>query len=109
MKQIIVVRTDLGMSPGKIAAQVAHAAGYLYHEACNDARFNEWFAEGEKIVVLKVDSLVALQYQLQKANRMFKVLVHSVTDRDLNQMTCFGCGPHKEDAMDVAFGELKLL
>jgi PTH2 family peptidyl-tRNA hydrolase len=51
VKQVIVARTDLGMSPGKLAAQVAHASLAAYERAADQAR-REWKRDGQKKVVL---------------------------------------------------------
>ena len=44
MKQAIVIRVDLGMSTGKLAAQACHASVAAAFAARNDD-FSRWFAE----------------------------------------------------------------
>eukprot|EP00396_MALV-II-16_sp_LP-1_P000014 gene14-122_t len=67
LKATVVVRKDLGMSPGKIAAQVAHAAIALVTSKCppnseQAARVQQWQANnGEKLVVLEIPSLAELE------------------------------------------------
>ncbi len=52
---IIVVRKDLGMGAGKIAAQAAHAAVELYKKYCSRPGLcNRWYNTGAKKVVLRV-------------------------------------------------------
>ena len=53
MKLALVVRTDLGMGRGKIAAQVAHAAVTAVL-ASRDADLAAWLSQGQPKVVLKV-------------------------------------------------------
>ena len=47
-KLVVVVRTDLGISKGKMAAQVAHAAVNctLKSKKSDLSNFNKWFGEG---------------------------------------------------------------
>ena len=62
MKQVIVVRIDLDMGKGKIAAQVGHACvlGAEHVRKSNPDWFKEWWSGQEKIVV-KVTSLKELE------------------------------------------------
>ena len=58
-KQVIVVRADLKLGKGKLAAQVAHASLEAYKKADkNDV--SEWEEAGVKKVVLKANSLSEL-------------------------------------------------
>ncbi len=61
IKQVIVVRTDLDMGKGKIAAQVGHACvlGAEHVRKSNPEWFSEWWVGQEK-VVLKVANLKEL-------------------------------------------------
>ncbi len=56
-KMVIVVRRDLGMGAGKIAAQAAHAAVELCRKHCTRANgvCNRWYNTGAKKVVLRVN------------------------------------------------------
>lgn len=53
-KMVLVVRTDLGMGKGKIAAQVAHAAVAAVLEGPHGAVFGDWLRAGQPKVVLKI-------------------------------------------------------
>ena len=57
-KMVIVTREDLKLSPGKLAAQVAHAAVscVLDTKKQNPRWFNKWQNEGGKKAVVKVKS-----------------------------------------------------
>ena len=62
IKQVIIIRTDLDMGKGKIAAQVGHACvlGAENVRKSNPEWFSEWWKVQEKIV-LKVSSLKELE------------------------------------------------
>lgn len=115
IKQAIIIRTDLEMSRGKMAAQVAHASLMSYFEAerADKAVAKEWLATGEKKIVLKVsdeDSLV----RLYKAFEYKKIPAALVTDAGLTQIppgskTALGVGPWKGGEIDQFTKPLKLL
>ena len=114
IKQVIVVRNDLGMGKGKIAAQVGHACvlGAEHIRKSNNDWFEKWWAGQEK-VVLKVDSLKALEEIKQDAISL-NIPWSEVTDAGHTQIapgtvTCISLGPAPEDLIDKITGELKLL
>ena len=57
-KMVILVRTDLSMGKGKVAAQCCHAALSAYKEAAQRSVLflREWEADGQAKVALKVQS-----------------------------------------------------
>ncbi len=55
-KQCIIVRTDLKLSLGKLAAQVAHGSISSYDIASKEDKI-KWKKNGQKKVVLKVNTL----------------------------------------------------
>lgn len=59
----VLVRTDLGMGPGKIAAQVGHAAVScsLASRKAATARFERWRSEHGRMIVLAVGSEADLE------------------------------------------------
>ncbi|MFH1978058.1 MAG: aminoacyl-tRNA hydrolase [Candidatus Aenigmatarchaeota archaeon] len=111
-KQVIVIRTDLKMGKGKLAAQVAHASLESYKRT--DSRTREkWEDEGSKKVVVKVGSLKELKEVHEKAK---KIGVISAVIRDAGRtqvargtITCLGIGPDKEENVDKITSNLKLL
>jgi len=112
MKQAIVVRTDLGMGEGKLAAQVAHAALMAAEDAPGTDR-RAWKGEGQKKVVLAVDGERELFELADAAER--EGLPHAVvrdaghTQLDPETVTALAVGPDEEDAVDRVTGELALL
>ena len=112
MKQAIVVRTDLKMGKGKIAAQCAHASISAFLKA-NDVDKNIWIREGMKKVVLKVKGekeLIALQ-KLAIKNRLPHELIsdRGYTQVEPGSITALGIGPADENKIDKVTGKLKLL
>ncbi|MEM1619063.1 MAG: peptidyl-tRNA hydrolase Pth2 [Desulfurococcaceae archaeon] len=115
MKQVIVVRTDLKMSKGKLAVQVAHASLMAAFEAYHNFRewFIEWWREGQKKVVLKVDSEKEL---LELYNKVLdkRLPVALVADAGLTELppgttTALAIGPAPDHRVDEITGHLKLL
>jgi len=112
MKQAILIRTDLKMDKGKIAAQCSHASIGAYLKAKKYSK-NKWIREGMKKVVLKVSSEKELKdfYKLAKKE---KLPCELITDRGLTQIkpgtiTALGIGPENEKKIDKIIGKLKLL
>ena len=106
MKQAIVVRTDLKMGKGKVAAQVAHAS-LGAADAAREKRpkwYSQWRDEGQAKIVLKVDSLSAIE-ELLKTARSAGLPAVLVEDRGLTQLepgtvTCLGVGPGPDAEVD---------
>lgn len=113
-KQVIVVRRDLGMGTGKIAAQVAHAAVMGAEKAKERKRewFDEWFFGGQAKVVVKVKSMEELM-EVRKHAENLHLPVVQVRDSGLTQIppgttTCIGIGPAPSDLIDKVTNNLKL-
>ncbi len=113
-KLAVVVRDDIRMSPGKLAAQVAHAAVTcaLEAKARKSKWFVEWYSEGQRKVVLRVDGPEELRELGEKARRAG--LTHTIiTDAGLTELppnteTCLGIGPAPEAEIDKITGSLPL-
>lgn len=114
MKQVIVVRTDLEMGKGKIAAQVGHACvlGAEHVRKSHLDWFNEWW-DGQEKVVVKVSGLKDLQ-EIKKQAIELNLPWSEVTDAGNTQIapgttTCISIGPAPENLIDRVTGHLKLL
>lgn len=115
IKQVIIIRTDLGMSTGKKCAQACHAA----ISASNLVRtkqqkiWKDWLNAGQKKVVLKIrseDELKRLHFQCEKAS----ISSYMIRDAGLTQLepgttTALGIGPVESSKVDKITGDLKLL
>lgn len=119
-KQVIIVRTDLDMGKGKIAAQVAHASLFAALRAMTDKPFNErgwfdkWFNSGDMFkIVCKTDNVNTLMLMYRMA-READLPCSLQEDRGLTQVarnttTCLAIGPAPADEIDKITGGLKLL
>jgi PTH2 family peptidyl-tRNA hydrolase len=114
-KQVIVIRRDLGMGTGKIAAQAAHAAVMAAEKtkAKKPEWFEEWRDSGQAKVVVKVKGMVELREVLKRAESLHLPVVE-VKDSGLTQvppgtLTCIGIGPGPSDLIDRATSHLRLL
>ena len=115
MKQAIVVRSDLKMGKGKVAAQVAHAS-LASAEAAREKKsswYDGWKEEGQAKIVLKVESEAELRELFRRA-RSAGLTASLVQDKGLTQVepgtvTCLGIGPGPDATIDEITGKLKLL
>ncbi len=111
-KQAIVIRADLKLGKGKMAAQAAHASMAAYKNAGKTAA-ELWEKEGSKKVVLKVKGLKELLSVLSEAAEQ-GLSPALIKDAGLTQLsrptiTCLGIGPAEEKLIDRITGKLKLL
>tara|TARA_Y100000310_G_C20239045_1_gene603745 strand:+ start:195 stop:542 length:348 start_codon:yes stop_codon:yes gene_type:complete len=111
-KQVILVRQDLKLPKGKLAAQSAHASVEAVLKS-NESIIKKWRTEGMAKIVLKVKDEKELIKYFQQAKD--EGLVCSlITDAGKTVIapgtkTCVGIGPDKEDKLDEITGELSLL
>ncbi|KAJ2822189.1 hypothetical protein FBU31_004666 [Coemansia sp. 'formosensis'] len=113
-KLVLIIRTDLGMSKGKIAAQCSHATLGCYKRALKQApaMLKAWEFTGQAKVTLKCNSeeeLVDLQKKAQAAG----LVAQSICDAGRTQIaagsrTVLGIGPGPIGAVDRISGHLKL-
>ncbi len=112
LKQVIVVRGDLKMSRGKLAAQVAHASLEAWKRSKPEKR-EEWEREGGKKIVLEVKGEEELRRLLVEADQVGlpKALIKDAGHTELKPgtVTALGLGPEEEKKMDRVTGELETL
>ncbi|NYZ77404.1 peptidyl-tRNA hydrolase [Candidatus Micrarchaeota archaeon] len=114
-KQAIVVRADLKMGKGKLAAQCSHASlsAFKKAERSSPETVKAWEREGQKKIVLKVNSEGELleYFELAKSGGVPCELIRDAghTQVEAGTITCFGAGPWDEEKLDRIFGKLKLL
>jgi PTH2 family peptidyl-tRNA hydrolase len=117
-KQSIVVRRDLGMGPGKAAAQAAHASCEAVFRILDsgEKRWLEWLREwrltGQKKVVLRVNSEAELLSVYTTAVSL-GLPASLVVDAGLTQLppgtrTAAAVGPAPEELVDRVTGRLRL-
>ena len=111
MKQVIVVRKDIKMSKGKMAAQCCHGCLGSYKNA-NPDKIKAWENEGQAKVVLKIPTLEDL-LKLEKKVKKNKIPSCLVTDAGRTELpestiTCLGIGPDNDKIIDKVTGDLKL-
>ena len=112
---VFVVRGEIGLSPGKAAVQVAHAAVMLALEGRlrKDKVFEQWLEQGQKKVALRVPTLTEMEDLQRKARRLGLRTVF-VQDAGLTEVpagtkTVLGIGPGAPADIDRVTGSLPLL
>ncbi len=113
MKLTLVVRADLGMGRGKIAAQAAHAAVAATLASLGTPDFLAWLRDGQPKVVVRVGSEAELQAIAAQATAA-GLPVQVIHDAGRTQVaegtpTCCAIGPAAESRIDTVTGELALL
>lgn len=125
-KQVIVMRTDLNMRKGKMAAQAAHAslAAFMTFQLPNqlkgylpivlDAAATEWYYESFTKICVGVDSLEEL-LEIHRLAEEAKLPCRLIVDNGTTEFhgiktpTCVGIGPAYSEDIDKITGKLRLL
>ncbi|XP_004922730.1 peptidyl-tRNA hydrolase 2, mitochondrial-like [Bombyx mandarina] len=114
-KLVLVVRTDLSMGKGKIAAQCCHAAVGAFEKALkkDPEGLKAWQMTGQAKVALKIDSLEEIKKIADNAKKMGLItsLIRDAGRTQIapNSITVLGVGPAPKDIIDKVTGHLKLL
>jgi len=116
-KQYIILRKDLKMNKGKIAAQASHASVNAYIQCLNDEPHQEildnWFNTGYTKIALSVSSEEELNNVFKKAIS-YKLHTSYIIDEGRTCFdgketpTCIGIGPEKTEILNKLFSDLKL-
>ena len=114
-KQVIVFRSDLKLSKGKIAAQAGHAAVSAAQETIKRHRswWEAWLFEGQRKVAVKVKDekeLLELEEQAKELGLPNALIVdRGLTEIPPDTVTCLGIGPAPAEKVDRLTGKLPLL
>ena len=118
LKQVYIVRTDLDMGKGKIAAQCCHAAVKAFQDLGSmgkevKAGLNQWEWQGSRKVVLRIGSEDELAELINNA-RHHGLYATTIRDAGKTQiaagsMTVGVIGPANQEIIDKVSGHLKLL
>ncbi|XP_072209912.1 peptidyl-tRNA hydrolase 2, mitochondrial [Excalfactoria chinensis] len=113
-KMVLIVRNDLKMGKGKVAAQCSHAAVSAYKQVQrrNPELLKQWEYCGQPKVVLKAPDEDTLIQLLADAKRL-GLTVSLIQDAGRTQIapgsqTVLGIGPGPADVVDKVSGHLKL-
>jgi len=126
VKQVIVVRKDLKMRKGKIAAQVAHASLKVFFDRFKKSFFKglyliwlskemrEWKEGAFTKICVSVDSeseLYHIRTKAHKADLPFALIVDSgkTEFNGVPTATCVAIGPAQSEKIDKITKDLKLL
>ena len=112
-KLTLVVRSDLGMGRGKIAAQASHAAVAAVLARLGAPDFRAWLRDGQPKVVLKAvseDELFAIAERASEAGLPVQV-IHDAGRTQVAEgtPTCCAIGPAEDSRIDAVTGGLSLL
>jgi PTH2 family peptidyl-tRNA hydrolase len=114
-KQVIAARSDLNMSPGKLAVQVAHGSVGSAEKARREQWewYAAWLNEGQKKVVVKVigeDELRKLQEQAKKEGLPNELIQDAgLTELPPGTSTVLAIGPAPNELVDKITRDLPLL
>lgn len=111
-KQVIVVRQDLKLSKGKMAAQASHASVEATLRSHKDD-ITAWRKQGMKKSVLKVPDkkeLMIIKSEAEEEGLVTAVITDAGKTQILpGSITCVGIGPAKSEKIDKVTGHLKLI
>ncbi len=123
VKQVIVIRKDLGMRRGKEIAQGSHASIAWLIKRLKDNRLDsfyelepferEWCESGSTKICLQIDSESGLD-EIYAAAKKAGLEVHMITDAGATEFhgvptkTCLAIGPDDSSKIDPITKELKL-
>jgi PTH2 family peptidyl-tRNA hydrolase len=116
-KQVAIVREDLKMSRGKLAAQAGHAFVDAYQNAL-DKGLHDWirgWREGGRItkIVLGVPdelTLIEIHRRCSATNLPVAYIVdYGLTELVGQNATCMGIGPAPSEEIDKITGSLNLI
>ena len=112
MKQVILVRDDLKLPKGKMAAQCSHAAVEAVLKSDKD-KVKKWRASGMMKIVLKIaDEKELFKYKQIAESYMLTTAVITDAGRTVVEpgtVTCMAIGPDEDETIDKVTGKLKIV
>ncbi len=114
-KQVIVVRRDLKLGRGKLAAQVAHASLTAYLEAARlrPEWASRWLETGQRKVVVaakNLDELLTIKQRVEEEGLPAALIEDAgLTQVEPGTITALAVGPAPEPLIDKTTRHLKLL
>jgi peptidyl-tRNA hydrolase, PTH2 family len=112
-KLTLIVRSDLGMGRGKIAAQASHAAVAAALASVGSRDFRAWLRDGQPKVVLRATSQEHLHAIAEKAHAagLPVQVIHDAGRTQVAEGTPTACaiGPANASRIDAVTGDLQLL
>ncbi|KAK4228381.1 peptidyl-tRNA hydrolase 2 [Podospora fimiseda] len=123
-KLVLVVRTDLGMTKGKIAAQAGHATLACYKSLSREATkkgpssraaqiLKQWEKRGQAKIAVQIkseDEILSLQGIARSLGITAEVIADAGrTQIESGSLTVLGVGPAPKSEVDKVTGGLKLL
>ena len=110
-KQVIVIRTDIKMSCGKMCAQCCHASLGAAEKA-DKKTLRAWKSDGQKKVVVKSElkEILSLKEQAKKLKiSNFLVSDAGMTELSHGTVTALAIGPGKEEHINKITSRMELL
>lgn len=114
VRMVLIVREDLNMSPGKVAAQCSHAAVSLYKQISESNRYmlDRWEEGGCAKIVLRSKDIEEIEELLMKGVSLnitnYLVIDAGRTEIASGSATVLGLGPAPRAVIDQITKELKL-
>ena len=111
-KLVLVVRKDLSMGVGKVAAQCSHASVMAYQKSSR-LTLLKWALSGHKKIVVECPNEQAL-YEIRDEAKKHRIVTNIVRDAGHTQVapdtaTVIAVGPAKEELVNQVTGHLRLL
>lgn len=113
MHKMAIVTNDIDLSPGKLAAQVAHAAVDCALQASkkNPSLLQKWLDEGQKKVVLRASEADILHLKAKADSmKLCTALIRDAGRTELppGTLTALAIGPAEDSKIDRITGQLPL-
>ncbi|ESK98446.1 peptidyl-trna hydrolase 2 [Moniliophthora roreri MCA 2997] len=107
-KMVLIVRTDLKMSPGTVSTHQATLACYRALSKANAKLVRHWERTGQAKIALKGVSEEQL-LELEAIAKSLSLCARAVHDKQLGTTTVLGIGPAPVPLVNQVTGKLRLL